>query len=155
MPTHKGADVRHASFLLLAALAVALSMVRLAGQNASGAVQAPGTAAAGSVLDGVFTAAQASTGQQVFQKVCSSCHTLAEHTGRKFQAKWSGTTVGEMFDLVSSTMPDGNPGSLTPDEYASVIAYFLKETGYPEGQQELPAQSADLMKIRIESLPDK
>jgi hypothetical protein len=64
-------------------------------------------------------------------------------------AKWGGTSVGDMFDTISKTMPDGNPGSLKPEEYVDVIAYFLKETGYPEGKQELRADATALMTIRI------
>jgi mono/diheme cytochrome c family protein len=105
------------------------------------------------VLDGVFTSSQASRGQQKFQQVCTSCHTVAEHTGRKFGGKWEGTTVGDLFDLISMTMPEGDPGSLEPAEYSSIIAFFLKESGYPEGKEDLPADVAALMKIRIEPLP--
>jgi S-disulfanyl-L-cysteine oxidoreductase SoxD len=111
--------------------------------------------AADSVLDGVFTSEQAKRGGNTFQRVCAACHTVSEHSGRKFSAKWDGTSVGELFDLISNTMPEGNPGSLTPDEYSSVIAFMLKETGYPEGKQELPADSAALMKVRIEPPADK
>jgi mono/diheme cytochrome c family protein len=104
---------------------------------------------AGSVLDGVFTADQATRGQQTFQKVCAACHTVAEHSGKKFQERWADTSVGDLFDVISSTMPDGNPGSLEPTEYAGVIAFLLKETGYPEGKQELPADAAALKQLRI------
>ena len=107
------------------------------------------------MLDGVFTADQAKRGGNTFQRVCAACHTVSEHSGRKFSAKWDGTSVGELFDLISNTMPEGNPGSLTPDEYSSVIAFMLKETGYPEGKEELPADSAALMKVRIEPPVDK
>jgi mono/diheme cytochrome c family protein len=108
---------------------------------------------AGSVLAGVFTTGQAARGQQTFQKTCAACHTVAEHSGKKFEERWAGSSVGDLFDVISNTMPDGDPGSLEPAEYASVIAFFLKETGYPEGKQELPAESAALMKVRIEPLP--
>lgn len=118
----------------------------------SASLQEPNSPAAGSVLDGVFTADQATRGQETFQKICTACHTLAQHTGRKFAERWTGTSVGDVFDLISNTMPEGNPGSLKPEEYASVIAFFLKETGYPEGKQELPADAAALMKLRIEPL---
>jgi mono/diheme cytochrome c family protein len=114
--------------------------------------QEASSSAAVSVLDGVFTSDQAMRGQQRFQIVCSSCHTLAEHTGRRFAERWGGSSVGDLFDVMSNTMPDGNPGSLKPEDYASLIAFFLKETGYPEGKQELPATSAALMKVRIEPL---
>jgi mono/diheme cytochrome c family protein len=110
------------------------------------------TSKAASVLDGVFTAGQVARGQRTFQGACVSCHTVAQQTGKRFQAKWSGTTLGDLFDLISSTMPEGGPGSLNPDEYASVIAFLLKETGYPEGKSDLPGESAALMKVRIEPL---
>jgi mono/diheme cytochrome c family protein len=126
--------------------AVAATVQISAPQAATGSTPA-------SVLEGVFTSDQAARGQQVFQNVCASCHTVAEHTGRQFAEKWGTSRVGEMFDLISNTMPDGDPGSLKPAEYASIIAFFLKETGYPEGKQELPADSAVLMNVRIEPLP--
>ena len=52
--------------------------------------------------------------------------------------------------VVSVTMPDGDPGSLSPDEFASVLAFVLRETGYPAGDEELPADAAALEGIRIE-----
>lgn len=108
--------------------------------------------AAASVLDGVFTSAQASRGGERFQQTCTACHTVAEHTGRKFGTKWAGTTLNELFELMSNTMPESEPGSLTPDQYASIVAFFLKESGYPEGQQELPSDVDALKKIRVEPL---
>jgi len=107
----------------------------------------------GSVLDGVFTSSQASRGRQQFSQACTSCHSAADHTGRKFEAKWQGTTIGDLFDFVSTTMPDGNPGSLKPEEYASILAFFLSESGYKEGAKELPSDLEALKKIRIEPLP--
>lgn len=106
-----------------------------------------------SVLDGVFTSSQASIGQKRFQQACASCHNVSEHTGRRFGGKWAGTTLGDLFDLVSTTMPEGDPGSLKPEEYASILAFFLKESGYPEGERDLPADLPALKKIRIEPLP--
>jgi Cytochrome C oxidase, cbb3-type, subunit III len=106
-----------------------------------------------SVLDGVFTSGQASRGAQQFLQACTSCHSAGEHTGRRFEAKWQGTTIGDLFDFVSTTMPEGNPGSLKPEEYASILAFFLSESGYKEGEKELPSDLESLKKIRIEPLP--
>jgi polar amino acid transport system substrate-binding protein len=108
------------------------------------------SSAGNSVLDGVFTSSQASRGRQQFQLTCTSCHSVGEHTGRGFAEKWQGTTMGDLFDLVSTTMPDGDPGSLKPEEYASILAFFLSESGYKEGEKELPADLESLKKIRIE-----
>ena len=103
-------------------------------------------------MDGVFTLSQASRGEQDFQRACAACHEVREQTGRKFSAKWSGKTLGDLFDIVSTTMPEGDPGSLEPEEYAGILAFFLRESGYPDGPQELPADVHSLSKIRIEPL---
>ena len=103
-----------------------------------------------SVVDGVFTRRQASRGEQQFQRTCASCHTPSEHTGRRFFGGWTGSTLGDWMGVVSVTMPDGDPGSLSPDEFASVLAFVLRETGYPAGDEELPADAAALEGIRIE-----
>lgn len=143
-------------FFLGAALAVfaaSVWMLSAAPVAASPAQSNASSLTTGSVLDGVFTSDQVARGQDMFQKICSACHTIAEHSGRKFEDRWGGMTLGDFFDVISNTMPDGNPGSLKPEEYASIIAFLLKETGYPEGKQELPADSAVLMKVRVEPLP--
>lgn len=107
----------------------------------------------GSVLDGVFTPSQATRGEQKFKQLCTACHTVREHAGRKFGAKWAETTLGDLFELISTTMPEGDPGSLQPEEYASILAFLLRERGYPEGQGELKADVPALKKIRIVPLP--
>jgi polar amino acid transport system substrate-binding protein len=117
-----------------------------------GQAQQPASGAGESVLDGVFTSDQAASGGQQFQQNCTACHAVSEHTGRNFSEKWNGTTLNELFELISNTMPESEPGRLKPEEYASIVAFFLKETGYPEGQRELPSDVAALAKIRVEPL---
>src|SRR5438045_1689302 len=108
------------------------------------------TGSGGSVLDGVFTSDQAIAGEKQFLRNCDSCHSVSEHTGSRFTEKWAGTTLNELFELISNTMPENEPGSLKPEEYANIIAFFLKQTGYPDGQRELPSDVTALAKIRIE-----
>jgi hypothetical protein len=43
---------------------------------------------------------------------------------------------------MSTTMPEDNPGSLKPQQYADVVAYFLKLNGYPAGKTELTGPEA-------------
>lgn len=114
--------------------------------------QDTGSGAGGSVLEGVFTSAQASQGQKQFEQTCVACHTIAQFTGSKFGDKWTGTTLNELFELTSDTMPEAEPGSLKPEQYANIVAFFLKESGYPAGQQELPSDVDALKKIRVEPL---
>jgi hypothetical protein len=50
-----------------------------------------------------------------------------------------------VFDEVKRAMPFNAPGSLADGVYLDVIAYVLRENGYPAGKQEL-ASNADLLK---------
>ena len=112
-----------------------------------------GSSAGSSVLDGVFTRSQASRGERIFRQVCAACHAINEFTGGRFRVRWAGRTAGEMFDFVSTTMPEGNPGSLDPEQYADVLAHILSENGYPSGDDELPADGSALRDVRIEDAP--
>ena len=39
---------------------------------------------------------------------------------------FAGKPLWEMYDVISDTMPEDNPGSLKPQEYADVISYLLQ-----------------------------
>jgi hypothetical protein len=49
------------------------------------------------------------------------------------------------------TMPPANPGGLTPLSYASIVAYILRESGYPAGGPGLPGDGRQLRTIRIDA----
>jgi mono/diheme cytochrome c family protein len=102
-----------------------------------------------SALDGVFTVGQASRGEQHFKQACESCHKVNEQAGTTFSAKWGSGTLADLFTVISTTMPQGRPGSLTADDYASILAFYLRESGYPAGAAELPADPAALARVRI------
>jgi hypothetical protein len=100
--------------------------------------------------DGLFTAAQAARGEQHFKQSCMTCHKVEEQTGASFRASWGRGTVGEFLTVISRTMPRSSPGSLTPDAYASIVAFYLRQSGYPTGAAELPADATALSSVRIE-----
>ena len=106
-----------------------------------------------SVLDGVFTSGQASRGEQRFRQVCAACHSTNEFRGGRFRIRWVGQPAGDIFELVSTMMPEGNPGSLSPEDYANLLAYFLSLNGYPAGEEPLPADVSALRNVRIEEAP--
>jgi mono/diheme cytochrome c family protein len=118
------------------------------------AVDAPakkGSSAAGAAASsGVFTKGQASRGSKRFQQVCSGCHRIEDVKGRWFRDP-PQMTVGDMFEKISTTMPDGKPGSLSPTEYADIIAFVLKSKEYPAGDKELPADLGVLKKVRLDA----
>jgi mono/diheme cytochrome c family protein len=117
---------------------------------APAAPAAPAASAAGkSVNDGVYTAAQARRGEGLFQDYCSICHDLGSFTGPSFVNGWPGP-LDPLFDTIRSSMPDDNPGSLAPQQYADVIAYLLKVNGYPDGSTELQGSSEAMRNVRLE-----
>jgi hypothetical protein len=49
--------------------------------------------------------------------------------------------------------PPEQPGKLTPQQNADVVAYILSENGFPAGAAELPSDLALLKQIRIDAKP--
>lgn len=111
------------------------------------------TQSEGSILDGIFTSSQASRGEQTFREVCAACHDTSEFSGGRFRLNWVGRTAGELFDTLVTLMPEGDPGSLSPDVYASLVAYFFKLNGYPTGGVALPPDLAKLQRVFIVESP--
>jgi hypothetical protein len=56
--------------------------------------------------------------------------------GEAFNAVWAGRSVRALFDS-AKTMPPANPGSLSDDMYASIVAYVLQVNGYAAGDTPL------------------
>jgi hypothetical protein len=59
--------------------------------------------------------------------------------------------VGELDTRVSTTMPQGKPGSLTPDQYLDVIAFILDANGFKSGATDL--KPGDALKTDMISGP--
>ena len=103
-----------------------------------------------SVNDGIYTAAQADRGAAVFKTTCTACHEPSRFTGDEFLSGWTGKPLHELFQHMSTTMPEDNPGSLKPQQYADVVAYFLKLNGYPAGKTELESAADGLKAIKFD-----
>ena len=121
------------------------------------ALKAQTPASTKTVWDGVFTADQAATGKTVFQNKCATCHG-AELSGGEmapalagsgFLANWQGSSLGDLFTRIHSTMPANDPGSMTNAETAQVLAYILSFNQFPAGTTPLPADEAALGQIGI------
>ena len=102
-----------------------------------------------SLRDGAYTVEQAARGKVLMRDICAECHMDDEFTGT-FIRSWSGASVGDLFEEVSTMMPEDNPGSLRAREYADVLAYIFELNGLPPGDVELGSSIEDLRKIIIE-----
>jgi mono/diheme cytochrome c family protein len=103
-----------------------------------------------SVKAGVYSAAQADRGQALFRSKCASCHAPNRFTDDFFYGSFAGKPLWEMFDVISDSMPEDNPGSMKKEEYADVIAYLLKLNNFPTGAAELPIDKDALSAILFE-----
>ena len=110
-----------------------------------GSAQEPTT-----VKAGVYTADQADRGIALYKKKCASCHAPNRFTDDLFYTSFAGKPMWEMFDVISDSMPEDNPGSLKKEEYADVIAYLLKLNNFPAGESELPIDKDALSAILFE-----
>lgn len=129
----------------------------LVGLSAPGAAQEPRT-----VWDGVYTDAQATRGEQVYQDECTFCH-LDDLMGDAFATpliddaftfRWDGSSVGDLMTVIQVTMPADRPQTLSDEAVADVIAFLLKMNEYPAGDEELAADQAALEDIAIVAEPD-
>jgi len=135
-------------------LTAAAALVMIAAGVARGSEQAPVKGESRplrvvTTASGVYTAAQASKGEQVYMTSCVSCHPAGTYAAPSFREKWNGAPLARLFDLVTGTMPKTEPGSLETQDYIQVISYILKINGAPPGKAPLPADIDELKKIRL------
>jgi mono/diheme cytochrome c family protein len=95
-----------------------------------------------------YTVGQAERGEAVFTTVCSACHGKNEFTGRIFALTWMAEPVGNLFQHISTAMPQDRPGSLSSAEYAAIVAYLLRLNGRPPSDRELPPDAVLLARMR-------
>ena len=99
-----------------------------------------------SVTDGVYSAAQATRGRQIYQVQCAECHGNTMEgasgpplAGENFLSNWSARPLSTLVDKVQKTMPFNQPGSLTTPQSIDLAAYILQTGTFPAGQAELGA----------------
>lgn len=103
----------------------------------------PSTAAAA-----IYTTEQADRGQQLFNRNCSTCHARNQFSGQMFEITWMADPIGGLYQFIRTAMPQNDPGSLAPEEYAAIVAYFLRLNGRPAGDIALPADGELLEEVR-------
>jgi hypothetical protein len=69
--------------------------------------------------------------------------------GPEFVEQWNNQTLDRLYGLVKDTMPLGNVDSLAAEDYIEIVAYLLRENGFPAGANKLPAQVESLRTITL------
>ena len=106
-----------------------------------------------STLDGVYNRQQWLRGQDLYAGMCKNCHTPESHAGVNFNTTWKGRTLADLYTYIRGSMPKTDPGSMSPQEYADVLAYLLRLNRMPTGPEELPTDSTTLSTIRFTAAP--
>ena len=104
-----------------------------------------------STRHGVYSEAQAQRGRTLYNRVCVDCHELVDFRGRAFLNEWVGSSLWELYEYMFDSMPEDAPGTRSPNEYAAVIAFILRENGFPMGDADLAVDEAGLGAIKFEA----
>ena len=104
------------------------------------------------VLDGVFTDAQAARGAAQFEEHCANCHvgTCTDGPplfGPQFLDRWREDTLEYLYTKISKEMPQDAPGSLSEKSYLDILASILHNNRFPAGANDL--SSATMKATRL------
>ena len=101
------------------------------------------------VNDGVYTEDQADAGEVLYTQHCLLCHDKKYF--RPVLQRWEGQPLGIMFTVMSTSMPESNPGFLSEKEYVDILAYILSLSRYEAGDIELDYQDGALNSLLVEA----
>jgi S-disulfanyl-L-cysteine oxidoreductase SoxD len=108
----------------------------------------------------VYSEDQAHKGHDLYNAHCASCHGTALEgqgslplSGATFRVRWADDhhSVDDLFYIIRTLMPYGQPAILSKQEYIDIIAYILMVNGYPAGAQPLPSDPRILKQITIKA----
>jgi mono/diheme cytochrome c family protein len=93
---------------------------------------------------GVYSAEQATRGEELYQAECASCHGMEFEgsigppmVGDAFMANYSERPLTTLVDKIQKTMPFQSAGTLSREQSIDLAAYILQGGEFPAGQAEL------------------
>ena len=101
------------------------------------------------VNDGVYSKEQAKVGEQLYTDHCILCHDKKYF--RPVLKRWEGEPISVLFTVMSTSMPESNPGFLTEKEYVDILAYILSLSRYAAGDTELDYNDGVLDELTVEA----
>lgn len=116
------------------------------------------TFAADAPASSTFTEEQFDRGEFLFQQQCAACHGADLESaaapaliGTTFRKSWSrlGANVGELFNLISNTMPPRQSGLHNETQNLDLLAYILGRNNVLQGSEELKSDYNYLSAIPI------
>jgi mono/diheme cytochrome c family protein len=124
------------------------------------AVKSGAAAKNGGKVPALYTEDQATKGALLYYQNCSMCHgpNLDGQEGGYSGPALKGADfadpsydfhVSDIFNFVAKQMPAATPGSLSPEVDVEIMAFILKQNGYPAGSKELAYEDAEKSKVPI------
>src|SRR5262245_1821844 len=99
------------------------------------------------ILDGVYSDAQAARGQALYTVHCAACHggalegvSAPELLGNRFINRWRECALDGIYNFIRQRMPLGRSANAKPipdSDYLDIVTYILKKNSYPAGPTEL------------------
>ena len=131
---------------VVAAVATAVTVVAKTTVGSAASLQTP------SLWDGAYTEAQARRGEPLYEQSCAECHGSDLNgvemapglLGSAFLWNWNGLTLGDLFERVRISMPQGAPNSVSRSDKVDILAYMLEVNGFPAGKTELSGRASAL-----------
>ena len=106
------------------------------------AAPTPQSAATTTLRDSVFTAEQASRGEQLYSTKCSACHgdnllgmeSAPPLAGANFRKSWESQPLLTLANRIKNTMPPTAPNSLAANQITDLLSYILKANDIAAGR---------------------
>ena len=106
--------------------------------------------------DSVYSAAQATRGEALYQEQCAACHAedlsgggAPALAGDDFIGFWDMTPVADLVEKIVVSMPASAPGSLTREQGTDITAFMLRANNFPAGEADLSSDDEVLKAISI------
>ena len=109
--------------------------------------------------DAVYTTDQAAAGRAAYDAGCAVCHRpdlgglneAPQLAGGNFMSEWGPRSTAELIEYIARTMPPANPGTISADAAAGIVAFILQANGATAGPQPLaPATSVGIGAISMQ-----
>jgi mono/diheme cytochrome c family protein len=109
-------------------------------------------------LSGIYSEDQAKRGADLYALNCARCHgaTLdgsydVPSLRGGFVARWAGSSLERLVDYVYRAMPLHQPGALSRETDADIIAYILAQNRFPAGATDISADVKVLSHIQFQA----
>ena len=99
------------------------------------------------VNDGVYTKEQAKIGEKRYTDQCLLCHDKKYF--RPILKRFEGQSLSIIFAVMSTSMPESNPGFMSEKEYVDVLAYILSLSRYAPGDIDLNYEDGALDEVIV------